>query len=84
ALANLRKHGVSFNEACSSVFDDFAITKPDNRENYGEQRFYTLGMSTTGRLLQVVWTVRNSRYRLISAFIPEANQRKDYDKKRYR
>lgn len=84
ALLNLKKHGVSFEEACTAVFDDFAITKSDNREDYGERRFYTIGTSTKGRLLQVVWTARNNRYRLISAFIPEPNQRKEYDKKRYR
>ena len=84
ADANYRKHGVSFKEACSAVFDDFAITKPDNREDYGERRFYTIGTSAKGRLLQVVWTVRNNRYRLISAFVPEPNQRKDYEKQRYR
>ena len=84
AETNLRKHGVSFDEACSAVFDDFAITEPDNRENYGEQRFYTIGTSSKDRLLQVVWTVRNNRYRIISAFVPEPNQRKAYDKKRYR
>ena len=40
AEINLRKHGVSFEEACT-VFDDaFVITQMDNRKDYGEIRKY--------------------------------------------
>ena len=84
AEINLRKHGVSFEEACT-VFDDaFVITQMDNRKDYGEIRKYTIGTSAKGRVLVVVWTQRRKRYRLISAYIPEPNQRKGYEKKRYR
>ena len=83
AETNLRKHGVSFDEACT-VFDDaFVITQPDNRNDYGELRKYTIGMSSHGRVLVVVWTQRRNRYRLISAYIPEPNQRKGYEKQRH-
>ena len=83
ALSNYRKHGVSFDEACTVIFDDFAIVEEDNRENYGEQRFVSLGMSEQGRILNVVWTQRNNKIRLISAFKADKQQRKDYDKQRH-
>ncbi|MBQ9619752.1 MAG: BrnT family toxin [Neisseriaceae bacterium] len=79
ADANYRKHGVSFDEACT-VFDDaFAITRIDNREKYNELRLCTIGRSTHGRLLSVVWTERNDRSRIISAFIATAERRKIYE-----
>ena len=83
ANANHHKHGVSFEEACT-VFDDaFVITEEDDREDYGELRLNSIGLSCKGRLLSVIWTPRKNRNRLISAFIPDKQQRKDYDKQRY-
>lgn len=68
ALSNYRKHGVSFNEACT-VFDDaFVVFLEDDRENYAEQRFQAIGISQNGQFLTVVWTQRNERVRIISAF----------------
>lgn len=83
AETNLRKHGISFDEACSAVFDDFAVTFKDERENYGEDRYFTIGESSRGRLLAVIWTPRNNRYRLISSFKPDKQQRKEYDQQRH-
>jgi uncharacterized DUF497 family protein len=58
AQANLRTHGVSFTEAVTVLEDEFALTR-DDPDNVGEQRFVTLGMSSTGSLLVVVYTYRN-------------------------
>lgn len=43
--ANRRKHGVSFEEALSAFYDEFArvIYDPDHSE--GEERFILLGMT---------------------------------------
>lgn len=83
AITNLNKHGVSFDEA-RTVFDDaFAVTREDKREDYGENRYFTVGTTKRGRVLAVIWTPRNNRYRLISAFKPDKPQRKDYDKQRH-
>ena len=50
---NVQKHGVSFEEAESVFFDDFAllIADPDHSEN--EDRFVLLGLSAKLRLLLV-------------------------------
>ena len=83
ADANYKKHGVSFDEACVVLFDDLATVKEDKREDYGEQRFISVGASGKGRILQVIWTQRETRVRLISAFKADKKQRKDYDKQRH-
>jgi uncharacterized protein len=38
AAANLRKHGVSFEEAASALRDDFAATVHDPDHSIGEHR----------------------------------------------
>ena len=83
ADANYRKHGVSFDEACTVLFDDFAIVEEDNREKYGEQRLISVGMTNRNRLLVVAWTERNNKIRLISAFKADKQQRKNYEQQRY-
>jgi uncharacterized DUF497 family protein len=42
-ITNLRHHGFDFVDA-PSVFDGLTFTYEDDRFDYGEQRFVTLGM----------------------------------------
>lgn len=65
AAANLRKHGVGFAEAATSLIDPSALTLADASE--GEFRWNSLGVSDRGRLLVVCYTVRGDTLRLISA-----------------
>jgi uncharacterized DUF497 family protein len=66
AVANLRKHGVSFAEAATVLTDDRALTREDP-DSVSEQRFVSLGMSSTGALLVVVDTHREPNiYRIIA------------------
>jgi len=53
AKANVRKHGVGFEEARSVFYDEFAIQFFDEERSAGEERFLLLGMSTGARLLLV-------------------------------
>lgn len=67
AAANLKKHGVRFEEAASALLDPNALAQEDAGSE-GEARWVLIGMSTNARLLTVVYTVRDgSRIRLISA-----------------
>jgi uncharacterized DUF497 family protein len=67
AEANLRAHGVSFEEA-ATVFDDpLAETYNDPDHSDAEQRFLTFGLSRRGRALVVAHCDRSDRVRLISA-----------------
>lgn len=67
AQSNLKKHGVSFDEA-ATIFNDprlATISDPDHSED--EERYVSVGMSVIMRLLSVIHTFRKERNRLISA-----------------
>lgn len=67
AAANLKKHGVSFQEAATALLDPMALAREDD-PTASEQRWILLGMSDRPRLLTVVYTLRGrDRIRLISA-----------------
>ena len=77
AKSNLRKHGVSFNEA-STVFDDEHTVWMEDPDANGELRWILRGISNRGRLLAVVFTVRGNSLRLISARRASKTEIKDY------
>ena len=62
---NLKKHGVDFAE-CDEAFDYPMITKEDDREYYGEQRFQSLCMLGS-RIIFMVWIDEDDCPRVISA-----------------
>ena len=66
ATSNLRKHGVSFEEAATALLDTNALVSEDG-DAEGEQRLVLLGLSSQGRLLTVCYTLRGEAIRLISA-----------------
>ena len=66
AAANVRKHGVSFDQAALAFRDLFAVEWIDTRESYGEERIILVGTSQ-GQILAVVYTEREERIRIISA-----------------
>lgn len=69
ASANLRKHGVSFEEAQTVFYDEFAVQFFDDEHSGEEERFLLLGMSTGAQLLLVCHCERESGHviRIISA-----------------
>lgn len=66
ARRNLRKHGVSFEEAKSVFLDPLSVTVADPAQTVIEDRFVDIGTSAQGRVLVVVYTERGSSIRLIS------------------
>jgi hypothetical protein len=58
AAANLRKHGVSFEEARTVFFDDQALVAPDPDHSNREDRFLIVGFSIRARLLLVCFCER--------------------------
>ena len=69
AAGNLKKHGVSFEEAQSVFYDDFAVQFFDEEHSESEERFLLLGMSTGASLLLVCHCERagGQLIRIISA-----------------
>ena len=79
AVKNLRKHGVSFNEA-ATVFDDplsITVLDPDHSED--EERYIIVGMSKRGRLLIASHTERGNRIRIINARELDRDEREEYE-----
>jgi uncharacterized DUF497 family protein len=79
AESNLRKHGVSFEEAQTVFTDPLSITLPDPDHSEDEERFIDIGMSDNRRVLVVVYTERGQRIRLISAYKATRAERKQYE-----
>ena len=69
ARANLRKHGVSFEEARTTFFDENARVYADPDHSEDEDRFLLLGLSSRLRMLVVCHCLRErgSVIRIISA-----------------
>jgi uncharacterized DUF497 family protein len=78
ALGNLRKHGVTFEEAVTALADPRALTAPDL---YEPNREVTIGVSALSRVLFVVHTesLRGARVRIISARKAASIQRRQYE-----
>ena len=69
ATANIKKHGVSFEEAQTVFYDEFAVQFFDEENSQNEERFLLLGLSTGAKLLLVCHCERDSGniIRIISA-----------------
>ena len=79
AAGNLRKHGVSFDEAASMFLDPMAASGPDPEHSMAEDRYITFGFSSLGRLLAVSHTHRPGAIRIISARRVTRGERKLYE-----
>jgi uncharacterized protein len=67
AVANLSKHGVSFEEASEVFGDELSWTVPDPDHSVDEERFVVFGCGRQGRHLVVGFTERGDRIRVITA-----------------
>ena len=63
-LSTLRDRGLDFEDA-PRVLSGVSLTQIDNRRDYGEVRWQTLGW-LHGRLVMVVWTARGDATHIIS------------------
>jgi uncharacterized protein len=79
ALLNIRKHGITFEEASTVFGDSLSLSIPDSYHSIGEDRFITIGTSAKGRLVVVVHTDRHDIIRIISARKAAKNERNQYE-----
>ena len=77
ARANEARHGVTFDVARTVFRDPFAIDWLDDRQDYDETRYATIGLAE-GRLLYVAYTMRDVRIRIISARGAEPEEYREY------
>ena len=78
--ANLKKHGISFDEARSVFSDPLSITVADPEHSEAELRFIDIGMSANRRLLVVAYTERGRHIRIITARRALPVERRCYEK----
>jgi uncharacterized DUF497 family protein len=82
AAANVRTHQVSFAEAVTVLEDEFGLTREDP-DAVQETRFVTLGLSSLGNVLVVVYSYREPDViRIISAWKADRRQRGMYEEGR--
>jgi uncharacterized DUF497 family protein len=73
AATNLRKHGVRFAEAVAVL----EVSDDDSHE----ERFVAVGTDSLGRILVVIYAVRQPRIRIISARKATRRERSQYQRK---
>lgn len=83
ADSNLRKHGVTFEQAASVFLDALALTVFDEAHSQYEERWFTLGHTSSGILLAVSHTYQatsstSARIRIISARPATKQERRFY------
>lgn len=83
AAGNLRKHGVSFDEARTVFADEHGLLIDDPEHSTQEDRFILLGVSTSTRLLVVVHCYRadDQLIRIISARKADRLERRQYEER---
>lgn len=79
ARKNLKKHGVSFEEAATVFGDPLSLTIDDPLHSKYEKRFVTMGGSIRRRILVVVHTERGDNIRIISARVATRRERRTYE-----
>jgi uncharacterized protein len=81
---NKKKHGVSFEEAKTVFFDEYALQFYDPNHSVDEDRFILLGMSVTLRVVIVCHCFREKEeiIRIISARKADKLEERSYWEKR--
>ncbi len=82
--ANIKKHGVSFDEARTVFYDEQAIQFFDPDHSKDEDRFILLGISFKLRTLVVCYCLRESEtvIRLFSARKADSDEEREYWRRR--
>ena len=80
--ANLRKHGVSFDEAITVFFDPLARIHDDPDHSIGEVREIITGLSAAKRLLLVSFVERGETVRIINARVANPRERRNHEEER--
>lgn len=83
SATNVRKHGVSFEEARGVFLDERALLIADPDHSDDEERFVLIGISTALRMLVVCHCYREAEdvIRIISARKAGRQERADYESK---
>ena len=81
AKFNLKKHGISFEEAATTLSDPMAATGADPDHSITEERYVTFGVSEKGRLVVVSHPEKHETIRIISARKASKGEKELYEEK---
>ena len=88
AATNLRKHGVGFDDGFAVLMQDESRLWQflDEREDYGEDRWITVGPlpGHSHALLHITWTERGDRAQIMSARRTTPAERRSYEHRYHR
>ncbi len=76
---NWERHAVTQGEAEQVFFNRPVLVAPDAKHSQVERRYAALGQTTDGRLLTVVFTVRDGLIRIISVRDMSRRERRVYE-----
>ncbi|MCG6868496.1 MAG: BrnT family toxin [Gammaproteobacteria bacterium] len=79
AVANLKKHGVSFEDASTAFGDPLSVTVGDPDHSEDEARFVLIGQSFRSQLIVVVHSEAKDGIRIVSAREATRRARRDYE-----
>jgi uncharacterized DUF497 family protein len=85
AESNIAKHGVTFAQAATVLQDPLGVTVFDAAHSQNEERWFTLGISSEGKLLAVSHTYHQieesaqPKVRIISAREATRRERQQYE-----
>ncbi|MGB5633331.1 MAG: BrnT family toxin [Waterburya sp.] len=74
---NVEKHGIDF-ETAKRIFDSLIVSRRDERKDYNEIRYVSIGIIDQVAMIVVVHTNRQDRIRLISARPASRRERRIY------
>lgn len=83
ARSNLEKHKVSFDEARTIFADPFLLTFVDEVHSDKEERFISIGLSESNRVLLVVHTEREEKRETIIIRIISCRKATSVERERY-
>ncbi len=79
AIRNIQKHNVSFTEAATIFNDPLSLTYPDPDHSHYENRYITIGLAQSGKIIILAHTDRNNKIRIISARLATRQERRFYE-----
>ncbi|MFP4254655.1 MAG: BrnT family toxin [Halothece sp.] len=76
-LDHIANHQISATEV-EQIFSDLSRLKAKAYSVGQEERFATLGQTKTGRILTVIYTIRNGKIRVITAYRATKKEQRRY------
>jgi len=79
ALSNIKKHGISFEEAITAFDDPLVLILADDLHSDIGDRYLLIGESNKQRILMVAFTEKEGKSRIVSARKATAKERRFYE-----